>query len=366
MHAARPDVQYFTYSLNELLVDEPRRLAPMLGDLARRVVAGAAKPLPMKVFEMRGELQAAFGWLRGGHSIGKVVVRVDSPAVIKGAAIITGGLGGLGLLTAEALVELGASRIVLVSRSGKVKHADQNLAERLDWLQTQSGVTVTIERCSTAREAEVVAMLDRVRREHGPLSIIVHAAGVLADKALLAQDGESVSRVFAPKASGAWFLHKHTLQDKLQSFVMFSSIASLFGSPGQANYAAANAFMDSLADLRQSQSLPAVSIQWPGIADVGMAAAMDKRVRMDRREMLSLRDFKLVMKQLVCADSASEAVQAVLTRPLLEADRIPGCLESLMSDVKVRAAMSRSSCLCNHCLQIKRERPKWHTTGTNS
>ena len=128
-----------------------------------------------------------------------------------GAVLITGGLGGLGIVTAEALVDMGARCIVLASRSGKVKYDGQGLQERLDALQA-SGARVVLEQCDTGDEESVVGVLERVRRECGPLRAVVHAAGVLSDGLMRTQDGESMRRVVDPKAMGVWYLHKHTTE----------------------------------------------------------------------------------------------------------------------------------------------------------
>ena len=284
MAAERPDVQYETHSLNELLPAEPERLRPMLERLATNVAAGECQPLPTKVFEMRGELVDAFRHLQSGSAIGKVVVRVDPPpeasavADGKGCVLVTGGLGGLGLVTADALVAAGARCVVLASRSGKIKHTGQGLEERLVQLQTaMPGVEVMVERCDTSDEDQVAAMLDRVRQQHGPLRAIVHAAGVVLEMPRHQHDADWMRRVWGPKADGAWFLHKHTVgvdDVKLRSFVLFSSEAALFGNAGQANYSAANGYLDGLARWRVSQGLPGVSVQWPAVSGVGMASSL--------------------------------------------------------------------------------------------
>ena len=164
----------------------------------------------------------------------------------KGVVLITGGLGGLGIVTAEAVVEAGAPCVVLASRSGKVKYSDQGLDERLEALRA-CGAKVVLERCDTSIEADVEATLKRVRK-HGPLRVVVHAAGTLSDGLLPAQDSTSVQKVWGPKADGAWFLHKHTANNDqcLGAFIVYSSVSSLFGGVGQANYSAANAYLDEL------------------------------------------------------------------------------------------------------------------------
>ena len=135
--------------------------------------------------------------------------------------------------------------MVLASRSGKIKYDDQGLDERLDDIR-KTGVHVVLERCDMGDEAQVVAMLDRIRKNLGELRVVVHAAGMLSDGRLDSQTEESMHRVFEPKAGGAWYLHKHTREDKLEGFMMFSSVVSLFGNMGQINYSAANAYLDCL------------------------------------------------------------------------------------------------------------------------
>jgi short-subunit dehydrogenase len=125
-----------------------------------------------------------------------------------------------------------------------------------------------------AIEVEVESMLERVRRNHGAVRLIVHAAGILSDGLIRNQDESSMQRVFGPKADGAWYLHKHTLNDNIEKFILFSSLSALFGTIGQVNYSAANFFLDSLAANRHANGLPATSIRWPGISSIGMVAAM--------------------------------------------------------------------------------------------
>jgi len=177
-------------------------------------------------------------------------------------------------LTAEVLVGMGTRCVVLVSRSGIVKHANQGLSERLEALE-RSGATIAIERCDVGNEEQVSALLERVRAKYGPLKTIVHAAGALSDALLGRQDADSMRRVFAPKADGAWYLHKHSSSDSIERMIFFSSISSLFGNLGQSNYSAANSFLDDLARWRMSKGLCSRCIQWSGIDDIGMAAALD-------------------------------------------------------------------------------------------
>jgi acyl carrier protein len=136
---------------------------------------------------------------------------------------------------------------------------------------------VLVESADVAREEEVSRVLARVEREAPPLKGLFHAAGLLDDSTLLRMDDERFRRALAPKVAGAWNLHARTLDRPLELFVLFSSATSVLGSPGQANYAAGNAFLDALAHHRHALGLPALSINWGPWAEVGLAAAQENR-----------------------------------------------------------------------------------------
>ena len=127
------------------------------------------------------------------------------------------------------------------------------------------------------------AVLGRVAATLPPLRGVIHSAGVIDDGVLARLDWPRFERVLAPKARGAAILHEETRGLPLDFFVLFSSIASALGSPGQGNYATANAFLDGLAHQRRAEGLPALSVNWGGWADAGMAAALDER-HQQRRE----------------------------------------------------------------------------------
>jgi acyl transferase domain-containing protein/acyl carrier protein len=196
----------------------------------------------------------------------KVALRSD------GTYLITGGLGALGLLVAQWMVEQGARQLVLTGR----RSASTEIQETLRQLE-QKDVKVLIAQADVSNEADMVRVLEAVKASMPPLRGIIHAAGVLDDKILLQQNWERFSRVMAPKVKGAWNLHTLTRDLPLDFFVLFSSAASLLGSPGQGNYAAANSFMDVLAHHRLAQGLPGLSINWGSWAEVGMAASLTTR-----------------------------------------------------------------------------------------
>jgi NAD(P)-dependent dehydrogenase (short-subunit alcohol dehydrogenase family)/acyl carrier protein len=211
--------------------------------------------------------------LRGGA---RHVERLDTlpcparraPPIHSGASyLITGGLGGLGLALCQSLVERGARQLVLASRSGASAGATA-CVERL----RARGVTLLCASLDVGQPLELAALLERIRRELPPLDGVFHAAGVIEDALLRTQSDAGLLRVLRPKLRGAWNLHQQTQREALSHFVSFSSLASLCGSPGQAAYGAANAFLDALAHHRRQQGLCALSVNFGAFAEVGMAA----------------------------------------------------------------------------------------------
>ena len=260
----------------------------------------------------------AFQRLRSGSTIGKVVVRLQGRREDIGVAVITGGLGGLGLVTAETLVSMDAKHVVLVSRSGRAKdYKGQNLQERLArLLDLDGGGLVSVECCDVSEEAAVESLLQTIRHKHGHINTIIHASGVLDDGWLHDMDRDSVRKSFGPKAAGAWYLHKHSMQDDIRHFVVYSSVSAAFGNVGQTNYAASNSYLDALVRVRRSQGLPGVSIQWPAIAEVGMAAVKDGSVDIAESDMLDLVSVRNVLKQVTVLPEGGLEKEVVVDGPL--------------------------------------------------
>jgi myxalamid-type polyketide synthase MxaE and MxaD len=195
-----------------------------------------------------------------------------------GTYMITGGLGGVGLRTAQWMVEQGARHLVLMGRRGVPEEAKATLQAL-----REAGASVGILKVDVSREEQLAEALIEIRRKMPPLRGIFHSAVVLDDSILLQLNRERFLGVMPPKVDGAWNLHRLTLDDPLDYFVLFSSAASLIGSPGQGNYAAANAFMDMLAFYRRQQGHPALCINWGRWGEVGQAMKENRGERLDFR-----------------------------------------------------------------------------------
>lgn len=194
--------------------------------------------------------------------------------------LITGGLGALALKTARWMLERGAKHITLMAR--RQPNADeQNSIKKMNL----TGASVQVAIGDVSIEADVKSVIDRIQQSVNPLAGIVHTAGVLEDKSVQNQTTESFERVMSPKVRGAWHLHNACHAIELEFFVMLSSAASLFGSPGQANYAAANSFLDGLANYRHSQGLPALALQLGMVDEIGMAAQPEREKPLNNQEI---------------------------------------------------------------------------------
>ena len=257
-------VRYFHFDLVTLSQSAPERIAALLDEMMARLAAGRLRPLPLRSFEL-DETVSAFRHMARARHVGKVVVRwPEGPreAPIRGdrSYLVTGGLGALGLHVAGWLVEQGATKVVLLGRGAPSPTARQAL-EKL-------GASVIV------RQGDVSDPVSLARALNGlsaPIAGVFHCAGVLDDALIAEQDPTRVRRVMAPKVAGGWNLHTLLSGVKLDHFVLFSSVSAVLGSPGQASYSAANAWLNGLAAWRRSRGLAGLSVSWGPWAEGGMA-----------------------------------------------------------------------------------------------
>jgi acyl transferase domain-containing protein/NADPH:quinone reductase-like Zn-dependent oxidoreductase/NADP-dependent 3-hydroxy acid dehydrogenase YdfG len=277
----RPQARYHAIDLNAQRYQDPAAAQALFADVMAAVQRGELKPLPLQAFPLQrgGE---AFRFMAQARHTGKVVLTQHDALQASlqsltphGVYLVTGGLSGLGLLTAGRLVERGARHLVLVGR----RAASPAAQATLDAMRAQ-GAQVQAVQADMSRADEVARVIDGIAQGGLPLRGVIHSAGVLEDGALLQQDWPRFVRPLGPKLDGSWALHVLTRGEPLDFFVLYSSMASVLGSRGQANHAAANAFMDALAAHRRALGLPGLSISWGAWSEVGAAAdrQVDQRV----------------------------------------------------------------------------------------
>ena len=250
-----PGVQYRAFDLLADVALDP--LGEVLRKLVKLFESGELHPLPRRSWDIR-QASDAYRFLSRARHTGKLVLTVPTPFDPAGTVLITGGTGVLGALLARHLVTRhGARNLLLISRKG---HAAENAAA-IESELTGLGASVRIESCDAADRDSLRELLAQIPVEH-PLTAVIHAAGVLDDALFAAQTPHHLNAVLRPKMDAAWNLHELTEGADLSAFVLFSSAVGVLGSPGQANYAAANAFLDGLAQHRRQQGLPGVSVAW--------------------------------------------------------------------------------------------------------
>jgi pimaricinolide synthase PimS1 len=302
---------------------------------------------------VEGESQLA---LRDGVALAPRVGRASAPPAGEDGVqvfdpertvLITGGTGGIGGLMARHLVSRhGVRHLLLASRRGDQAEGAAELADGLE----QLGATVRIAACDVSDRHQLEDLLGAVPVDH-PLGAVIHAAGVVGDATIETLEAETIGRVFAPKADAAWHLHELTAELSLTAFVLFSSGAGTLGSPGQAGYAAANLFLDALAERRRAEGLPAIAIAWGqweratgmtahlGEADLARMRRLGVEPLSDEQGLALFDDALAIDRALVLAMPLNPAG----LRNLAAADALPAILRGLVRIPKRRQASAAGS-----------------------
>ncbi|MGB8166104.1 MAG: thioester reductase domain-containing protein [Chthoniobacteraceae bacterium] len=279
----RNNLSFFAVDLSRAM--QPEFIRDISGTLRRHFRTGRLSPLPFRTFPI-GDAVGAFRYMAQARQIGKVVITMRGEEVAAqaqpvkmrsefhraGTCLITGGLGGFGLAVAQWMAVKGARHLVLMSRSGMTTDEARTAVKRM----RAGGVKVVLARGDVSREEDVRKVLKLISRTLPPLRGVAHAAMVLDDAMLLQLDAARFRKVLAPKMRGGWNLHKLTQNLPLDFFLLFSSAAAVVGNPGQGNYAAANVFLDALAHHRHALGLPALSVNWGFLTELGYVARTPK------------------------------------------------------------------------------------------
>ena len=276
MVAARPDVAYHVLDVDALKKAGSADPGASLSRIMARLSTGELTPLPHTVWPL-AEICTAMDVMRDARHIGKNVFRM--PSLTRGALrkdrtyLVTGGMGGIGCEVARWLAENGAQTIVLNGR----RDPDPEAQEVIDKLRDNS-IDVRLEIADITDSPAVEDMLSRISDSLPPLGGIIHSVGVLSDGVIENQTWERFEQVMWPKVLGAWRLHRATLDQDLDMFILFSSVTGVVGNPGQSNHAAANSFLDQLAAHRRLLGLPGQAIAWGAWSGIGEAEEQRERI----------------------------------------------------------------------------------------
>jgi phthiocerol/phenolphthiocerol synthesis type-I polyketide synthase C len=275
----KDNISYFGIDADQLLINRPALAHQLFREVMDLFAAGAFTPLPHRIFDASCVIDA-FRVMQQARHIGKIVVSLDNakpniqhqkekltPVKLDANStwLVTGGLSGFGLESAKTLIKHGVKNIVLISRRGIHTPGATAAVAELKLL----GIKVLALSCDITDKVQLANTLDQIQQEMPPLKGIIHAAMVIDDQLMSNLNEASIKAVLDPKLLGAWHLHTLTQKLSLEYFILYSSITTYIGNPGQGNYVAANAGLEGLAALRKQLGLPANCIGWGPIADAG-------------------------------------------------------------------------------------------------
>ncbi len=330
----RKNLRFAAIDIDRLMSDDPELARKLSQDCMNLLDQGAVPPLPVTTFAY-GDYAKALRLMTTGRHTGKLVLKappepgaerfpiVDLRPCLDPEAtyLVSGALGGFGRLLLPYLAAAGARHVTLMDR-------DPQRRRSADWVRKTSALWYLTEEMEidivpgdVAREADVRRCIEQLQR---PLKGVFHLAGTLDDCLLADLTPESMAKVFAPKAHGALNLHNATADCPLDHFVLFSSVASTFGNPGQINYSAANGFVDGLAAFRRREGLPGLSYNLAAVAEAGMASRNLHVLRIARSSGMppvsadfSISNLDYAMRSMKDRD---HLITAVFSRPPMTVD----------------------------------------------
>ena len=281
----RRNASFHVVAMDAVFSGDEELTRELLGEIAALVREGALRPLPFRSFPAC-RADAAFRLMAAGKHIGKVILAFAEPFIVRkgepphkafavdadATYLVTGGFGGFGKVLARWLADRGAQHLVLAGRQG----ADSPGAAKFIAELRGMGAETLAVKADAGSPDDVKRLFAEIRATGRPLKGVFHLAMVIDDALLSELTPERFATVMKPKALGAWLLHGETKAMDLDAFVMFSSASSIFGNPGQGNYAAANAFLDSLAHHRRTLGLPALAVNWGVLGGEGYVARNEK------------------------------------------------------------------------------------------
>ncbi len=283
----RNNISYFGIDADQMMKERPDLTRQLFSDMMQLFHEGILHPLPYTSFDA-SQVVDAFRYMQQAKQIGKIVVGYNTPlnskpalqiaekqslALDKDASyLVTGGFSGFGLRTAQWLVEKGAKHLILISRSGPFSDGAQDAIKHFK----QQGINIYARACDVSDKKSLHLLLKQASASMPPLKGLIHSAAVIDDGLARNLDYEQIQRVLEPKILGGQYLHELTLDNKLDFFVLYSSVTTLFGNPGQSNYVAANLWLEALAAHRQQLGLPVTCVRWGAIEDVGYLARNSK------------------------------------------------------------------------------------------
>src|SRR3984893_9321696 len=281
----RQNASFHVVAMDAIFSGDEEQTRQLLEKITVLVGQNALRPLQFRSFPAC-RIDVAFGWMAQGNHTGKGIVSFPEPFVARrgeplapgfkvksdGCYLITGAFGGFGTVLAEWLSDCGARHLVLTSRNGPATPEAKDFLAKL----RGRGLDVQVVLADSGSPEDVKRLLTEISSAGHPLKGVFHLAMVIDDAPIASLTRERMRTVLAPKAHGAWLLHEGTLSMELDCFVMFSSVSSIFGNSAQGNYAAGNAFLDSLAHHRQAIGLPALAINWGALGGEGYVARNER------------------------------------------------------------------------------------------